>query len=105
MVSTDRSLTGKTVRPTIPDDTIGDDAIFPAQLGRAVVRIRSAHRPRLCDVERPLDQTSGGWDDASIAAARDVVSSFFLFYERPSLLPDGLAPTSTDGLHSRRPVE
>ena len=95
LVSTDRSFTGQdgeTYRPNAPTanvpmatvpgdgDPVGSDAIFPAQLAARLFQSDPSidHvyvMSNVLSIRRP-----GGWDDGSVASARDVVASFFLFY-------------------------
>ena len=81
LVSTDRSLTGQDGETYKRDDPVGDDSIFPAQLAW-----------RLFESDPAIDHVYvmsnvlsirrwGGWEDSSIAATREVVANFFLFYE------------------------
>jgi hypothetical protein len=81
LVSTDRSLTGQDGEAYTPGQPIGPGAIFPAQLAA-----------RLFESDPSIDHVyvmsnvlsirrSEAWDESSIASARDVVASFFLFYE------------------------
>ena len=80
LVSTDRSLTGQDGETYTPGKPIESDSIFPAQLAA-----------RLFEADKGVDHVyvmsnvlsirkPGGWDDASVEAAREVVTSFFLFY-------------------------
>ncbi len=88
LVSTDRSLTGQdgeTYRPntptnSAPTNSVGPDAIFPAQLAERLFQSDSSidHVYVMSNVLSIRRQ--GGWDDASVASTRDVVASFFLFY-------------------------
>jgi hypothetical protein len=81
LVSTDRSLTGQDGEAYTPGQPIGPGAIFPAQLAA-----------RLFESDPSIDHVyvmsnvlsirrSEAWGESSIASARDVVASFFLFYE------------------------
>jgi hypothetical protein len=95
LVSTDRSLTGQdgeTYRPSSPTngDPVDPDAIFPAQLAARLFQSDSSvdHVYVMSNVLSIRRQ--GGWDDASVAATREVVASFFLFY--------GPQPPSVDEL-------
>ena len=81
MVSTDRSLTGQDGETYRPSDPIEADAVFPAQLAARLFQSDPSidHvyvMSNVLSIRRP-----GEWDDASVAAAREVVSSFFRFYE------------------------
>ena len=95
LVSTDRSLTGQDGEAYSPGQSIEPEAIFPAQLAA-----------RLFESDPSIDHVyvmsnvlslrrQGGWDDPSVASARDVVASFFLFYE--SQLPTEGEPASDAG--------
>lgn len=97
LVSTDRSLTGQDGEAYTPGQSIGPGAIFPAQLAA-----------RLFESDPSIDHVyvmsnvlsirrSEAWDESSIASARDVVASFFLFYESQESneeepAPEALAP-------------
>jgi hypothetical protein len=81
LVSTDRSLTGQDGESYSSGQPIAPGAIFPAQLAA-----------RLFESDPSIDHVyvmsnvlsirrTGAWDDSSIASSRDVVASFFLFYE------------------------
>ena len=81
MLSTDRSFTGQDGEHYFPGDTIREDDIFPARLaGRLLESDPSIDHvyvmSNVLSIRRP-----GGWDDPAVTAARDVVSSFFRFYE------------------------
>ena len=81
LVSTDRSFTGQDGESYGPGDPIGSDAIFPAQLaGRLFESDPSIDHVYLMSNVLSMRRT-GGWDDSSVGAAREVVGSFFLFYE------------------------
>lgn len=84
LVSTDRSLTGQDGETYMPGHPIEPGATFPAHLAA-----------RLFESDPGIDHVyvmsnvlsvrrREEWDDASVAAARDVVSSFFRFYEAQS---------------------
>ena len=81
LVSTDRSLTGQDGETYRPGDSVESDAIFPAQLAALLFQ----SDPAIDHVYVMSNVLSirrwGGWDDASVASTRDVVASFFLFYE------------------------
>jgi hypothetical protein len=85
LVSTDRSLTGQDGETYGPGDSIESGGIFPAQLAA-----------RLFESDPSIDHVyvmsnvlsirrKEGWDDPSVASTREVVASFFLFYEAQPL--------------------
>jgi hypothetical protein len=81
LVSTDRSFTGQDGESYGREDPVGSDAIFPARLaGRLFESDPSIDHVYVMSNVISL-RRQGGWDDASTGAAREVVGSFFLFYE------------------------
>lgn len=93
LVSTDRSFTGQdgeTYRPNTPKDgdAVNSGAIFPAQLATRLFEsdISIDHvyvMSNVLSIKRV-----GGWGDGPVASARDIVSSFFLFYEAQTASSD-----------------
>jgi hypothetical protein len=113
IVSTDRSLTGQDGETYVPGDAIGADAIFPAQLaGRLFEADPSIDHVYVMSNVLSIRRREG-WDDSSVASARDLVASFFLFYETQSAAdapqpveegapvaaggPEDAAPSSSEG--------
>ena len=85
LVSTDRSFTGQDGESYGPGNPIGSDAIFPAQLaGRLFESDPSIDHVYVMSNVLSI-RRKGGWDDPSVGAAREVVGSFFLFYEAPQV--------------------
>ena len=96
LVSTDRSFTGQDGESYGPGDPIGSDAIFPAQLaGRLFESDPSIDHVYVMSNALSI-RRKGGWDDSSVGAAREVVGSFFRFYEASQLgeAPAEVPPTS-----------
>jgi hypothetical protein len=109
LVSTDRSLTGQDGEAYTPGQPIETGAIFPAQLAA-----------RLFESDPSIDHVyvmsnvlsirrSQAWDESSIASARDVVASFFLFYESQEPTEEKPAPeadsnVSADARDSESPA-
>ena len=111
LVSTDRSLTGQDGESYTSGQAVGPGAIFPAQLAA-----------RLFESDRSIDHVyvmsnvlsirrSGAWDDSSIASARDVVASFFLFYEsqesaeqEPASVPEAESNVSAEAPDPESPA-
>ena len=91
LVSTDRSFTGQdgeTYRPNAPISDAAmagasndSAAIFPAQLAARLFESDGAIDHFYVMSNVLSIRRREGWDDASVASARDIVASFFLFYE------------------------
>ena len=95
LVSTDRSFTGQDGESYGPGDPIGSDAIFPAQLaGRLFESDPSVDHVYVMSNVLSI-RRKGGWDDSSVGAAREVVGSFFLFYEASQAGEAPAEPPST----------
>lgn len=85
LVSTDRSFTGQdgeTYHPKSPADGGPADsgAIFPAQLAARLFESDSSIDHVYVMSNVLSIKRVGEWDDASVASASDIVTSFFLFY-------------------------
>ena len=86
LVSTDRSFTGQdgeTYRPGSPieGDPVAPGAIFPAQLATRLFQSDPAIDHVYVMSNVLSIRRRDGWDDGSVASIRDLVASFFLFYE------------------------
>ena len=109
LVSTDRSFTGQDGESYGPGDPIESDAIFPARLaGRLFESDPSIDHVYVMSNVLSI-RRKGGWDDSSVGATREVVGSFFLFYEasqqgegpaEPPPTPPGGAETPEAGSQS-----
>lgn len=104
LVSTDRSLTGQDGESYTSGQPIGPGAIFPAQLAA-----------RLFESDPSIDHVyvmsnvlsirrSKAWDESSIASARDVVASFFLFYESQESTEKEPAPEAESNVSAEAPA-
>ena len=81
LVSTDRSFTGQDGERYSRGETLAEGASFPARLAEELFQADAAidHVYLMSNVLSV--RRGGGWDEAAIQVARDVVAAFFLFYE------------------------
>jgi hypothetical protein len=80
LVSTDRSFTGQDGETYHPGKPADSGAIFPAQLAARLFESDSSIDHVYVMSNVLSIKRVGEWDDASVASATDIVTSFFLFY-------------------------
>lgn len=104
LVSTDRSFTGQDGETYLPNsgangEAINTGAVIPAQLAARLFESDSSIDHVYVMSNVLSIKRVGGWDDAPVASARDIVASFFLFYgaQTPS---DDETPADAEGAPS-----